>query len=405
MKKKAFRIVALVLSLLGAVSSIFGVASQMFKSEGIDWSVLKMYTNLSNLIYAIVALIAASFLLVALIEKKDHIPAWVEFLYLFATIGLTLTFVIVYAYLAPFVMGSSLMIGLPSMLFVHTVSPLLAIITMLIFLKENGLRKTDAIICAASPLIYGLVWVFLQVFKVVDPSVENALPYPFLNITVDWWIPTVWFVGIIAGTALIALLWIVIHNAGIPKAVPATAAAEETPAPAEEAKPAEEHQPAPVSAAPVAEKKEEPKGATAPEPKSEPQKMAAPVTEPSPAETGKKEENKTMKKEAKPVAKKAAAKPAPKAAKPAPKAAKTAAKPAPKAAKPAAASSSYKDGARIYHVSQYSDGGWQVKLATGDKAIKLFKTQAEAIAYAESLQKTQGGSIRIHSMKGTLRKK
>lgn len=66
----------------------------------------------------------------------------------------------------------------------------------------------------------------------------------------------------------------------------------------------------------------------------------------------------------------------------------------------------YKDGARVYHIarSKFVSKHWQVKLAGGERAIKIFDTQAEAIAFAKELVKTQGGSIRIHSMKGQIRK-
>lgn len=65
----------------------------------------------------------------------------------------------------------------------------------------------------------------------------------------------------------------------------------------------------------------------------------------------------------------------------------------------------YKDGVRTYHISKHAfSGNWQVKLANGEKAIKTFPTQKEAIDYAKSLVKTQGGSIRIHSKKGSIRK-
>ena len=65
----------------------------------------------------------------------------------------------------------------------------------------------------------------------------------------------------------------------------------------------------------------------------------------------------------------------------------------------------YNGGARTYHISKASSGsGWQVRLANGKKAIKIFKTQKEAIDYAKGLVKSQGGSIRIHSVKGKLRK-
>jgi hypothetical protein len=60
---------------------------------------------------------------------------------------------------------------------------------------------------------------------------------------------------------------------------------------------------------------------------------------------------------------------------------------------------------RVYHISKQIDSGkWQVRLATGQKAIKLFDTQEQAIFYAKSLVKSQGGSIRVHSLKGKMRK-
>lgn len=60
---------------------------------------------------------------------------------------------------------------------------------------------------------------------------------------------------------------------------------------------------------------------------------------------------------------------------------------------------------RVYHVSKRSeDNMWQVKFANGKRAVKLFKTQAEAMEYAKSLANSNGGSIRVHSLKGKIRK-
>ena len=61
-------------------------------------------------------------------------------------------------------------------------------------------------------------------------------------------------------------------------------------------------------------------------------------------------------------------------------------------------------GPRIYHISKRQDKMWQVKFANGKKAIKLFPTQAEAIVFAKKLAKSQEGSIRVHSLKGRIRK-
>lgn len=71
---------------------------------------------------------------------------------------------------------------------------------------------------------------------------------------------------------------------------------------------------------------------------------------------------------------------------------------------PAVKTNAYNGKSRTYHISKVPDKGWQVKLATGKKAIKYFPTQKEAIAYAKSLSDSQGGSIRIHSVKGKIRK-
>ena len=60
--------------------------------------------------------------------------------------------------------------------------------------------------------------------------------------------------------------------------------------------------------------------------------------------------------------------------------------------------------AKTYHVSQHpTTNKWQVKLAKGEKALKLFNTQAEALAYAKTVAKKQGGSVRLHSRKGKMR--
>ena len=108
-----------------------------------------------------------------------------------------------------------------------------------------------------------------------------------------------------------------------------------------------------------------------------------------------------VKKEAKKAApaKKPAAKPA---AKPAPK--KAAAKPAP-AKKPAAKAAPKKEEKkavdfRNYHVAKRPDGKWQVKYAGGEKAIKLFDTQKEALEYTNKMAANQGGSVLVHASKG-----
>ena len=58
------------------------------------------------------------------------------------------------------------------------------------------------------------------------------------------------------------------------------------------------------------------------------------------------------------------------------------------------------DSKRVYHVSKREDGKWQVKFAGGEKAIKLFKTQKEALDYSKEMTKNQKGTMLVHNSKG-----
>lgn len=117
--------------------------------------------------------------------------------------------------------------------------------------------------------------------------------------------------------------------------------------------------------------------------------------------TAKKEKTKPAKKvepkKEKPVEKKTAVK-----SEKAP--AKTAAKkPAEKPVKKAAEEK--KAPAKKYHIAQRSeDNLWQVKSEGAEKALKLFKTQQEAIDYAKKVAGNQEGYIVIHKKDGSFRK-
>ena len=59
-----------------------------------------------------------------------------------------------------------------------------------------------------------------------------------------------------------------------------------------------------------------------------------------------------------------------------------------------------KESTRTYHVVKRADGKWEVKFAGGQKAIKLFDTQKEALEYSKVMAKNQGGSMLVHNSKG-----
>ena len=137
-----------------------------------------------------------------------------------------------------------------------------------------------------------------------------------------------------------------------------------------------------VSANKKKAKTEEPAVQPKQEVKSEPAKE-----EPAKAAPAKKEE---PKKEEKPAAKPSTTK----------KEEKPAAKPAPaKKEEPA------KPTTKTYHISKRKDDNmWQIKAAGGSRAIKLFKTQKEAIDYCKTLADNQDANIMIHKEDGSFRK-
>lgn len=129
------------------------------------------------------------------------------------------------------------------------------------------------------------------------------------------------------------------------------------------------------------------------------------VIEEKPADAVEEEDN--MKK-TEPAAKPATTeKKAAPAAKPAEKKAAPVAKPAPSIAAKTEAKPEAKTDNRpkVYHISlRKSDGMWQVKAAGAEKAIKLFRTQQEAIDYCKPLAVNQDANIMIHKKDGSFRK-
>lgn len=57
-----------------------------------------------------------------------------------------------------------------------------------------------------------------------------------------------------------------------------------------------------------------------------------------------------------------------------------------------------------YHISLNDSGKWQVKGEGAQKALKVFDTQKEAIAYAKKVADNQDTNIVIHKVDGKIRK-
>ena len=78
--------------------------------------------------------------------------------------------------------------------------------------------------------------------------------------------------------------------------------------------------------------------------------------------------------------------------------------PAKKAAAPKKEAAS-KEATGAYFVSPHPDGGWQVKKANAQKALKRFDTKAEAEKYAKSVANNQDTHVVRQKKDGKIQKK
>lgn len=133
---------------------------------------VEYYTEDSN----IFAMITSLLYVIYLIRKKD-IPMYLKLLKYMSTISLTLTFLVVIFVLAP--MYNFNYYGLlfkDSLIFVHLICPLLAIITFKKYDDINGLTYKDNILALTFTIIYAVILVVLNILKVIKG------PYPFLYV-------------------------------------------------------------------------------------------------------------------------------------------------------------------------------------------------------------------------------
>lgn len=50
-----------------------------------------------------------------------------------------------------------------------------------------------------------------------------------------------------------------------------------------------------------------------------------------------------------------------------------------------------------YHISKRSDGKWQIKRSGGKRALKLFATQKEVMAFANRMAENKGVAVFLHT--------
>ena len=172
------KIIGIIIKLLLVISSVYGIIKTYFSPLSFTY-----FTTLSNIFITLMVFIVLIKDIYYVITKKEikynNLIYIVKFL---ATISITLTFFVFLTILAPTLGGGILNAYLGNgagSLFVHFITPILAVIDFLVFDDEYKPKKRHAIYAVIPPLLYVLFVVIAS---------ENGLrwgtmpaPYNFLN--------------------------------------------------------------------------------------------------------------------------------------------------------------------------------------------------------------------------------
>ncbi len=170
-----------------------------FSNHG--WSALIYYTELSNILLFVAAMFYVCYTVWDLQGQKIKMPRYVPLLKYAATLSVAITFIVVITVLS-WATKYSLwtLLTQQSMLFHHTLCPILGILSFLFFEKYR-FKKSDALIAMSFTLLYAVVAIFFNLIG------ELVGPYPFLMVYAQpWWASLLWCIVILGGAYALARL-------------------------------------------------------------------------------------------------------------------------------------------------------------------------------------------------------
>lgn len=173
-KNKIKSIVSIIINCVVVLSCAYGVYLQSLR-DGI--TVLKWYTDLCNIFACVTALLCVIFHIRTL-KNGAETPFVVKLLNYFSSSGLALTFMVVAFVLAPSrgPTGHHDMMFSSFGLWLHTVSPILAVINFIAFENKPDLKFKQTFIAITPTLFYAFVIIILNLCYVLEG------PYFFLKV-------------------------------------------------------------------------------------------------------------------------------------------------------------------------------------------------------------------------------
>lgn len=197
MKQKSKYLLEAVLNLLIFISSLSGCFIIYFK-QGL--TMLMFYTVDSNILALLASLLVGIYALKAY-KSGVKIPESIKMLKYVSVCCLTVTFIVVVLVLAPMngIKGYQMMLFSGDMLFHHLISPVLSILTFLMFDRVSYSNSKSASFALIPTIIYAVILITLNLLRIVEG------PYPFLRVYAQpFYLSLIWFILIVGGAYLIA---------------------------------------------------------------------------------------------------------------------------------------------------------------------------------------------------------
>ena len=140
--------------------------------ESTSIGMFRFFTVDSNMFMGIMALIFAIYEYKVIKGIKKDISKIITVLKFMATVSVSLTFVVVFAYLGPITKGGVVLLLKNSNLFFHLLIPLFSIINLIIFERSNKLKFRDCIYGIIPTVLYGIYYLTNILIHIENGSVS-----------------------------------------------------------------------------------------------------------------------------------------------------------------------------------------------------------------------------------------
>lgn len=172
--KRYNRVVSIVLNIFIILFEIYVLIINLMGSGA---GILLFFTDISNFFTLVASCCYVVYFIFFFSHKNSRVPLWLVIIKYFSCCMMLLTFLVVAFVLAPVGGGlcAEFVLFFGTMLFTHTVCPIILIISFIFFEKDIKLKFKYVWFSVLLPIIYGLVIICLDLAGIV------VAPYAFLR--------------------------------------------------------------------------------------------------------------------------------------------------------------------------------------------------------------------------------